>query len=175
MKKESDGKTIEIIEGDITEYDGEAIVNAANNHFWMGGGVAGAIKRAGGRIIEEQAMRQGPKTVGEAVITDGGTLRARKVIHAAVMGQDLSTDSSKILSATMASLRLAESDGVSSIAFPALGTGVGGFPLHEAADIMIRAVKSFLEDSRILKRVTFVLYGKEAYDIFSKTMADLNK
>lgn len=175
MKTELEGKILEVVEGDITDYDGDAVVNAANNHFWMGGGVAGAIKRVGGRIIEEEAMRQGPKPVGEAVITTGGNLKARNVIHAAVMGQDLSTDSTKILGATSASLRLAESSRISSLAFPALGTGVGGFSLSEAADIMIKAAISFLKGSRELKRVTFVLYGREAYDVFRKKLSELGK
>ena len=175
MKIEIGNKVIEVIEGDITEYDGEAIVNAANNHFWMGGGVAGAIKRAGGRNIEEEAMRHGSKPVGEAVITGGGNLKAKYVIHAAVMGQDLSTDSSQILAATTSSLRLAESRGIKSVAFPALGTGVGGFPLSEAAEIMVDAVASFLDKSAALERVTFVLFGDEAYNTFRKKISGLQK
>ncbi len=168
-------KVIELIEGDITECDGEAIVNAANNHFWMGGGVAGAIKRAGGKSIEDEAMRSGPKPVGEAVITGGGSLKAKYVIHAAVMGQDLETDSSIILAATMSSLRLAESRRIKSVAFPALGTGVGGFPLSEAAEIMIGAAASFLETSSALRRVTFVLFGDEAYNAFRNKISGLKK
>lgn len=167
-----DGKSLEVTEGDITDYDGDAIVNAANNHFWMGGGVAGAIKRRGGEVIEQEAMRQGPKPVGEAVITSGGDLKTRHVIHAAVMGQDLSTSASKILSATLASLRLAESNGLSSVAFPALGTGVGGFPLAEAAEIMIKASRDFLKTSKAVKGVTFVLFDREAHDIFAKKLAE---
>ncbi len=170
-----DGKSLEVIEGDITDYDGDSIVNAANNHFWMGGGVAGAIKRAGGQLIEQEAMRRGPRPVGAAVITSGGSLKARYVIHAAVMGQDLSTNSSKILSATLSSLRLAESEGLSSIAFPALGTGVGGFPLSEAAEIMIEASRDFLKTSTAVKRITFVLFGREAHDIFAKKLAESAK
>ncbi len=175
MKIEFGDKVLEVIEGDITEYDGEAIVNAANNHFWMGGGVAGAIKRAGGKSIEEEAMRAGPKPVGEAVLTGGGSLKAKFVIHAAVMGQDLETDSSKILAATMSSLRLAESRGIKSIAFPALGTGVGGFPLPDAAALMIEAAASFLQKSSALRRVTFILFGDEAYNAFRKQISGLQK
>lgn len=168
-------KSIEAIQGDITDYDGDAIVNAANNHFWMGGGVAGAIKRRGGGEIEREAMRQGPKPVGQAVLTSSGELKARYVIHAAVMGQDLGTDSAKILSATMSSLTLAESRGISSLAFPALGTGVGGFPLDEAANIMVDAAAGFLKTSKILKRVTFVLFDKDAHEIFESKLEGSEK
>ncbi len=175
LVKTADGKSIEVIEGDITDYDGEAVVNAANNHFWMGGGVAGAIKRRGGQIIEDEAMRQGPKPVGEAVITSAGSLNARYVIHAAVMGQDLSTNPGAILKATQACLRLADSSKIGSLAFPALGTGVGGFPLSEAAEIMVNASLEFLGTSAALKRVTFVLFGKEAYEIFARKLPELRK
>lgn len=160
-------KSIEVIKGDITDYDGEAVVNAANNHFWMGGGVAGAIKRKGGVIIEEEAMKQGPKPVGEAVITTAGSLPARHVIHAAVMGQDLQTDSEKICIATRSSLSLAEANGIKSLAFPALGTGVGGFPLETAASIMVEEARTFLDRTAVLKRITFVLFDDEALQAFT--------
>lgn len=173
--KIGDDKSLEVIEGDITEYDGDAIVNAANNHFWMGGGVAGAIKRKGGQVIEEEAMRQGSRPVGQAIVTAAGSLKAGHVIHAAVMGQDLNTNSSAILTATRSSLTLAESHKMSSLAFPALGTGVGGFPLDEAAEIMIGAARDFLRTSKSLVRVTFVLFGSEAYDVFAGKLGELSK
>ncbi len=172
ISKTGDGKSLEVVEGDITDYDGEAVVNAANNHFWMGGGVAGAIKRKGGQAIEAEAMRQGPRPVGEAVITSGGTLKARYVIHAAVMGQDLRTNSSAILNATHSSLRLAESKGLGSLAFPALGTGVGGFPMRKAAEIMVTAAWEFLHGSKSLCRITFVLFGREAYSAFAEELTE---
>ncbi len=167
--KDSD-KSVEVMKGDITDYDGEGVVNAANNHFWMGGGVAGAIKRKGGVVIEEEAMKQGPKPVGEAVITTAGSLHARYVIHAAVMGQDLQTDSEKIRKATRSSLNLAEANGIKSLAFPALGTGVGGFPLESAASIMIKEATAFLNKAEVLKRVTFVLFDDEALHAFSREL-----
>ncbi|MGO9481303.1 MAG: macro domain-containing protein, partial [Candidatus Kryptoniota bacterium] len=167
-KVEVHGKTLEAKKGDITDYDGDAIVNAANNNFWMGGGVAGAIKRKGGTSIEQDAMRLGPKPVGEAVITHGGKLKTQFVIHAAVMGQDLQTDSGKILSATRSALKLAESNKIKSIAFPALGTGVGGFPLPEAAAIMVTEAASFLIHAESLSVITFTLFDEEAYEIFAK-------
>jgi O-acetyl-ADP-ribose deacetylase (regulator of RNase III) len=175
MRVEIGEKVIEAMEGDITSYEGDAIVNAANNHFWMGGGVAGAIKREGGTIIEQEAMRQGPKSVGQAVITGAGSLRAKFVIHAAVMGQDLQTDSAKIRSATRSALELAESNGITSMAFPALGTGVGGFPMPEAAKIMVGESSSFLKSSRKLKSVTFILFGHDAHERFANEIDHLSQ
>ena len=123
--------------GDIAQQDAEAIVNAANNHLWMGAGVAGAIKRAGGREIEEEAVAKGPIPIGEAVVTGGGHLKARYVIHAAVMGQDLRTDADKIRQATQNSLRRADELALKSIAFPAISTGIFGFPIQRCAEIML--------------------------------------
>jgi O-acetyl-ADP-ribose deacetylase (regulator of RNase III) len=157
---------IEITKGDITEAATEAIVNAANNHLWMGAGVAGAIKRKGGIEIEREAVSKGPVKVGEAVITGAGRLKARYVIHAAGMGQDLQTDARKVKDATRSSLELAESHKISSIAFPAIGTGVGGFPASECAKIMVGEAASFLRKSRSLRKVTFVLFDKSTEDAF---------
>src|SRR3990170_6916676 len=126
--------------GDITEYEVDAIVNAANSQLWMGAGVAGAIKRKGGTVIEEDAVRQGPIEVGEAVLTVAGNLAATHVIHAATMGGDLRTDPEKIAAATRASLAIAEKHRLSSIAFPALGSGVGGVPPDKSAEAMVTAI-----------------------------------
>ena len=117
---------IEVVQGDITKQEVDAIVNAANNHLWMGAGVAGAIVRRGGRGIENEAVRQGPINVSQAVVTGGGTLPAKHVIHAAVMGQNLQTDGDTIRQTTINALKLAEKQALRSVAFPALGTGVGG-------------------------------------------------
>jgi O-acetyl-ADP-ribose deacetylase (regulator of RNase III) len=154
--------------GDIAQQDAEAIVNAANNHLWMGAGVAGAIKRAGGREIEEEAVAKGPIPIGEAVVTGGGRLKARYVIHAAVMGRDLRTDADKIRQATQNSLRRADELAVKSIAFPALGTGVGGFPLEECARIMLDVVHRHSASGTSLERVVFVLYDEPAYQVFER-------
>ena len=124
---------IEIIEGDITRVSADALVNAANNYLWMGAGVAGAIKKAGGKEIEEEAVRKGPIPVGAVVETSAGRLPVKFIIHAAVMGQDLRTSAAIIKQATVNSLRKAEELGLKSIAFPALGTGVGGFSLEECS------------------------------------------
>jgi O-acetyl-ADP-ribose deacetylase (regulator of RNase III) len=157
---------IQITKGDITEAATEAIVNAANNHLWMGAGVAGAIKRKGGIEIEQEAVSKGPVKVGEAVITGAGKLKAKYVIHAAGMGQDLQTDARKVKDATRSSLELAESHKISSIAFPAIGTGVGGFPVSECARIMVGEAASFLQKSKSLRKVTFVLFDEFTADAF---------
>lgn len=153
-----------IKQGDITEESVDAVVNAANNHFWMGGGVAGAIKRRGGSEIEAEAVKKGPVEVGECVYTGAGKLKAKWVIHAAVMGQDLNTDAEKIARATRNSLLMAEKLHARSIAFPALGTGVGGFDYSECAQIMLAELSKIKPES--LKTVIFVLYSQEAFEAF---------
>ncbi len=154
-------------QGDITESSTEAIVNAANNHLWMGAGVAGAIKSKGGPIIEEEALAMGPIEVGDAVATGAGALRARYVIHAAGMGQDLRTSGKIVASCTLASLRLAERLGVASVAFPARGTGVGGLAVEEAAGEMLRAVSGFMEsEADNVEKVEFVLFGERDFQVF---------
>ncbi len=166
-----------VLKGDITTIEADAIVNAANNRLWMGGGVAGAIKRAGGEEIEREALSKGPIKVGEAVATGAGRLKARYVIHAAAMGYDdqgqmIPPSSESIRSATINSLRLAEDLGLKSIAFPALGTGVGGFPLKEAANIMVKAVREYLSKGSNLEKVIFVLFGDEAYQAFKEALEE---
>ena len=161
---------ITLYQGDITKLETEAIVNAANNALWMGAGVAGAIKRAGGEEIEREAMSKGPIPIGEAVVTGAGRLKAKYVIHAAAMGQDLVTDENKIRNATRNSLRRAAELGLKSIAFPALGTGVGGFPYEEAARIMIETTREHLAAKTSLEEVVFALYGEEAYRAFEREL-----
>src|SRR5919206_4012093 len=128
---------LEVVEGDITQLDVDAIANAANDHLWMGAGVAGAIKRAGGEEIEREAMAQGPIELGTAVATTAGRLPARWVIHGAVMGQDLRTDADLVRRTTRACLELADELFARSLALPAFGTGVGGFQLGRCASIMV--------------------------------------
>lgn len=164
------GKLIKITRGDITDSEADAIVNAANNQLWMGAGVAGAIKRKGGQEIEDEAVSKGPIQVGEAVVTTAGSLISKYVIHAAAMGQDLKTDENKIWMATYNSLLRAEELNLESIDLPALGTGVGGFPLERAAEIMIKAVKDYLKDSSSLKQVGFVLFDDDAFNAFKNTL-----
>ena len=160
---------IRFVQGDIAEREADAVVNAANNHLWMGAGVAGAIKRAGGREIETEAVAKGPIPIGEAAVTGAGRLKARYVIHAAVMGQDLRTDADKVRRATQATLRRADELGLKSIAFPALGTGVGGFPLDECARVMLDAVEAHASaGTTSLEQVIFVLYDAPAYQAFQR-------
>ncbi len=161
--------TIEVVQGDITQASVDAVVNAANDHLWMGSGVAGAIVRAGGPGIEDEAMQQAPIRPGQAVITGGGRLPARHVIHAAVMGQDLQTSGDLIADATAAALDLAESNSLRTIAFPALGTGVGGFPIEECARRMEKAVRQ-RTDSSSLRTVRFVLFDEPAYLTFMRIL-----
>lgn len=163
---------LKLFQGDITTLRVDAIVNAANNRFWMGGGVAGAIKRKGGRVIEKEAVAQGPKPVGEVVATGAGNLPAKYVIHAAVMEQDLVTNAEIIGKATLNTLKKAEELGVSSLAFPAFGTGVGRFPLKDCARIMLGEVFDFLGKGKDikLKSITFALYDKSAFEAFQGEM-----
>lgn len=162
---------IKIIQGDITELKVDAIVNAANNKMVMGGGVAGAIKKKGGKIIEEEAVKKGPLKIGAAVFTQAGSLPAKYVIHAATMGMDFKTDEDKIRESCKNALRLAEELKIKSIAFPALGCGVGGFPLLAAAKLMAQEVMKHLRENKPrLKEITFCLYDKEAYDVFNKSV-----
>jgi O-acetyl-ADP-ribose deacetylase (regulator of RNase III) len=162
MKRQIGFALILVQQGDISTVDADAVVNAANTQLWMGGGVAGAIKRAGGEQIEREAMVQGPIRIGEAVATTGGRLRARHVIHAATMGPDLVTGAEAIRAATRSSLRLAEEMSLSSIALPLLGTGVGGFSLEEAATLMLAEVAGHAHRSGHPGRVILVGFGPDA-------------
>jgi len=164
---------IEVVKGDITKADTEVIVNAANSRFWMGSGVAGAIKAAGGQVIEEEAMKKGPVMPGEAVFTGAGRLPFKGVIHAAVMGQDLRTRDSFIRQATIASLLLAETHRIKSVAFPAFGTGVGGFPITACANIMIKAIKGMESRLATVGRVQFCLFEDVAWKVFSDALAKI--
>jgi len=146
---------LEIRQGDITTYRGDAIVNAANNRLWLGSGVAGAIRRAGGPAIQEECERHGPIRVGEAAITGAGALPVRWVIHAAAMGDEPVSERS-IRESTIASLRLAARHGVRRIAFPILGSGIGGFDFRRAAQVMIEAIRATPEAGGFDE---IVLYG----------------
>ena len=161
------------MQADLTTLHVDAIVNAANDHLWMGAGVAGAIKRAGGAELEREAMAQGPIPIGEAVVTSGGRLAARAVIHAAAMGQDLLTDAEKIRAATANALRRADERGFRSVAFPALGTGVGGFPMEECAEVMLRVVRRHLEARSGIEQVVFALRSADAVAAFSRALERL--
>jgi O-acetyl-ADP-ribose deacetylase (regulator of RNase III) len=159
---------IEVVEGDIAALDVDAVVNAANDALWMGAGVAGALKRAGGEDIEREAMAQGPIAVGDAIATSGGTLPARWVIHGAVMSQDLRTSRRLVEETTQSVLRVAEELGARSLALPAFGTGVGGYPLEDCARVMIGVVRG--HEARSLERVIFAVFGDDARRAFEQAL-----
>jgi 8-oxo-dGTP diphosphatase len=160
---------IKVLMGDITELRVDAIVNAANNQLLMGGGVAGAIKKKGGKIIEEEALSKGPLEIGEAISTGAGELAAKYVIHAATMGMDFKTDEVKIRNACKNSLYAANQLKINSIVFPALGCGTGGFGLLASAKIMAQEVLKYLrEKDSSLKEIIFCLNNEEAFTIFKK-------
>ena len=155
---------IEVVEGDISTLEVDAIANAANDRLWMGSGVAGAIKRAGGEEIEREAVGLGPIPVGDAVATGAGQLVAKYVIHGAVMGQDLRTDEELVARTTRRVLEVADELGARSLAMPAFGTGVGGFPLEDCARIMVAEARRY--EPSVLERVVFAVYGGAAKAAF---------
>ena len=157
---------IELWNGDICDLEVDAIVNPANLSLWMATGVGGAIKRAGGDAIEFAAVRQAPVPLGEAIVTTGGTLAARSVIHAVSLDRDRRTSAEVIDKAARSAMARAREIGAQSIAFPALGTGVGGFPLEEAARIMVETVRDELDASPAIEHVIFALRGATAYEAF---------
>jgi O-acetyl-ADP-ribose deacetylase (regulator of RNase III) len=152
---------LRVVQGDISTFQGDAVVNAANNHLRMGTGVAEALLAAGGGTIQEECdayvRREGPLEVGEAAITGAGTLGVKYVIHAAAIGDTPPTPES-IRSAVRSALRLAAEHDVESLAFPVLGTGVGGFPFDEAARILVEEVKAFTADVPGMETVVFYGY-----------------
>ncbi len=161
-----------IVKGDITESFTEAIVNAANNEFRMGGGVAGAIKKAGGKIIEKEAMSKGPVNVGEAIITSAGSLKAKYVVHAATMKMDFKTDQEIIRRATHSSLICAQENKLNSIALCALGCGVGKFSFQACSKIMAQEVFKYLWQIKepTLKKIIFVLNSDKAFGVFQENV-----
>ena len=164
---------VELVKGDITELDVDAIVNAANSALKMGGGVAGAILRKGGYSIQEECDRIGYCPVGGAVITGAGRLKARYVIHAVGPRMGEGDEDNKLRNATLNSLKLADQHKLESIAFPAISTGIFGFPKDRCAKIMLATTIEYLEQNKgktSLKRVIFCLYDDETYNIFKETL-----
>lgn len=158
-----------IQQGDLTELDVDAIVNAANNDLILGAGVAGAIRRKGGESIQKECNDIGSIPVGYAAITGGGNLKARYVIHAASMSLGgLGTTAKTLRTSTAHSLRLAVDRHLKSIAFPAIGTGVSGFPLEECAQIMLSEAVEHLKGDTSLDRIYFVLFDNTARDVFQR-------
>ena len=159
-------KEIRITQGDLTEMDVEAIVNAANNDLQLGAGVAGAIRRKGGPSIQRECHEIGSIPIGAAAITGGGNLKARHVIHAASMQLGGRTTAESLRGSTAWSLRLAREHGLKSVAFPAVGTGIAGFPLRECAQIMLREAVAHLKGETPVETIHFVLFDAPALAAF---------
>ena len=160
---------VEVVDADIAGLEVDAVANAANTHLGMGAGVAGAIKRAGGEEVEREAVAKGPIALGDAVATTAGRLPARWVVHGAVMGLDLQTDEQTIKRTTGRCLEVADELGAASLALPAFGTGVGGFPLDRCARAMADVVAGY--EPRSLERVVFAVFGDEARHAFEAALA----
>ena len=161
---------IELWNGDICDLEVDAIVNAANLSLWMSTGVSGEIKRAGGDAIEFAAVRQAPVPLGDAVVTPAGNLAARAIIHAVSLDRDRRTSADVIDKAVRSAMLRAREIRATSIAFPAMGTGVGGFPLDEAARVTVRAVRDELPRSPTIEHVTFAMRGAAAYQAFEAAL-----
>lgn len=160
-------------QGDLTEMDVDAVVNAANNDLQLGGGVAGAIRRKGGADIQRECDAIGSIPIGGAAITTGGKLRARFVIHAASMQLGGETTARSLRSSTAHSLRIAAERGLRSIAFPAVGTGIAGFAVPECARIMLREAVEHLKKPTSLEKIYFVLFDAQALSEFEKVRAEM--
>ena len=163
---------IEIWNGDICDLEVDAIVVPATGSLWMSTGVSGAIKRAGGDAIEFAAIRQAPVELGQAIVTPAGTLAARAVIHAVSLESDRRTSAETLEAAVRSAMTRAREMNATSIAFPALGSGVGGFPLEEGARITVAAVKDELPASPSIAHVVFALRGSAAYQAFSQALQE---
>ncbi len=161
---------LELIEGDITEIQTDAIVNAANAHLTLGGGVAGAIRRKGGPNIQKECNKIGGTYVGGAVITTGGNLKAKYVIHAVGPRRGEPNEDEKLQNATINSLKLADEHQLKSISFPAISTGIFGFPIQRCAEIMLRNTIEYLKGKTSLEKVVFCLYGQNSHKVFENQL-----
>jgi O-acetyl-ADP-ribose deacetylase (regulator of RNase III) len=159
---------IVIQQGDLTEMETDAIVNAANNDLILGAGVAGAIGRKGGDAIQEECDVIGSIPTGFAAITGAGNLKAKYVIHAASMGLGSLTTAETLRGSTAHALRLAAERGLKTIAFPAVGTGIAGFPMKECAEIMLQEAAEHLRNGSSLETIYFVLFDEEARQTFER-------
>ena len=162
---------VRISQGDITECALDAIVNAANNDLILGAGVAGAIRNKGGPEIQKECDRIGSIALGEAAVTTGGKLKAKFVIHAASMHLGGRTSEENLRASTRNSLRRADERKLASIAFPAIGTGIAGFPLDRCAQVMLEEVRDHLAGETSVKLVEFVLFDAAAFETFKREFA----
>jgi O-acetyl-ADP-ribose deacetylase (regulator of RNase III) len=175
VKAKINNSILELTQGDITEQTTDAIVNAANAALQMGGGVAGAIRRRGGPAIQEECNRIGGTYVGGAVITTGGKLAAKYVIHAVGPRHREEHADAKLKDATLNSLLLADKNRLKSLAFPAISTGVFGFPKERCATIMLSTTIAYLEGPTKLEKVVYCLYDKKTLEIFEHTLDSLTQ
>lgn len=164
------GTTLELIEGDITELDVEAITNAANTKLELGSGVAGAIREKGGPSIQKECERIGGTGVGTAVITGAGDLSAKHVIHAVGPKMGEGDEDRKLSSAVRSALALADRHGLKSVALPAISTGVFGFPMNRCARITLTEIHRYLQGGTKLERVVVCLHGEDAFNTFRQEL-----
>jgi O-acetyl-ADP-ribose deacetylase (regulator of RNase III) len=162
--------SIKIVQGDITDLDTDVIVNAANAQLILGGGVAGAIRQKGGPKIQEECNEIEGTFVGGAVITTGGNLKAKHVIHAVGPRMGEGDEDSKLTNAVLNSLKLMDEHRLKSVAFPAISTGIFGYPINRCAKIMIFTAKKYLAGETQIKEVIFCLYTNSDYEVFNKKL-----
>jgi len=167
--------TLSLVEGDITQQETDAIVNAANKSLRGGGGVDGAIHRAGGHVILEECIKIGGCDTGEAVITAGGNLKAKYVIHTVgpVYRDGLHNEPELLENAYANSLNLASSNGLTSIAFPSISTGAYRYPLEDAAEIALKTAIDYLKENEDIALIRFVLFGEKAFEVYRKKLKAL--
>jgi len=175
MKIKVNKTILELTQGDITDLETDAIVNAANTALTLGGGVAGAIRRKGGPKIQEECNRIGGTHVGGAVITTSGNLKAKYVIHAVGPRHGEEHEDAKLKDATLNSLILADKNNLKTIAFPAISTGIFGFPKDRCATIMLSTTIAYLEGPTKLEKVVFCLYDQNTFEIFKRTLQSLTQ
>ncbi len=162
-------------QGDLTEMNVDAIVNAANNDLQLGGGLAGVIRRKGGDSIQQECNQIGMIPWGGAAMTSGGKLKARHIIHAASMELGGHTTARALRGSTAHALRIASQKGFRTIAIPAVGTGIGGFPLSECAEIMLHEAVEHLKRPSSLEKIHFVLFDAKALAAFEKAMGEMKE
>jgi len=170
MKVNIGKRILELVEGDITEMDTDAIVNAANAHLSLGGGVAGAIRRKGGPEIQKECNKIGGTFVGGAVITTGGNLKAKHIIHAVGPRMGEGNEDQKLKNATLNSLKLADQNNLKSLSFPAISAGIFGFPIQRCAEIMLATTIDYLNGETALEKVVFCLFGRDSYEVFENQL-----
>ncbi len=170
MQTKINSSILELVEGDITETDTDAIVNAANASLILGGGVAGAIRKKGGPEIQKQCDKIGGTFVGGAVKTTAGNLKARYVIHAVGPRMGEGDEDEKLKNATLNSLKLADEENIKSISFPAVSAGIFGFPIDRCARIMLRTTIDFLKGRTGIEKVVFCLFGRDSFRVFENQL-----